>query len=127
MIVEVDINVRCPSCGLVMLRDSDHVVCILKECGNYGVKYELPKLILRQKYESQPLVAVPNEQPERTNVMVNEAEEVLHKMQEALEALRKIKPEDRSEQARRIQVTITEYEKMIAYYMTYVLGMGLEL
>ena len=56
--------------------------------------------------------------------MANEAEEVLHKMQEALEALRKIKPEERSEQARRIQVTITDYEKVIAYYMAYVLGMG---
>ncbi len=56
--------------------------------------------------------------------MVNEAEEVLHKMQETLEALRKIKPEERSEQARRIQVTITEYEKVIAYYMAYVLGMA---
>ena len=56
--------------------------------------------------------------------MVNEAEEALHKMQETFESLRKIKPEERSEQARRIQVTITEYEKVIAYYMTYVLGMG---
>lgn len=56
--------------------------------------------------------------------MVNEAEQVLKDMQEVLEALRAIKPEDRSEQARRIQVTITEYEKVIAYYMTYVLGMG---
>jgi len=56
--------------------------------------------------------------------MVNEAEEVLQKMQETLEALRKIKPEERSEQARRIQVTITEYEKMMAYYMAYVLGMA---
>jgi hypothetical protein len=58
------------------------------------------------------------------NTMVNEAEEVLQKMQETLEALRKIKPEERSEQARRIQVTITEYEKMMAYYMAYVLGMA---
>lgn len=56
--------------------------------------------------------------------MVNEAEQVLKDMQEVLEALRAIKPEDRSEQARRIQVTITEYEKVIAYYMAYVLGMG---
>lgn len=56
--------------------------------------------------------------------MENEAEKVLHQMQETLESLRKIKPEDRSEQARRIQITITELEKVIAYYMAYVLGMG---
>jgi len=54
--------------------------------------------------------------------MENEAEKVFQQMQETLEALRKIKPEDRSEQARRIQITITEYEKVIAYYSAYVLG-----
>lgn len=52
--------------------------------------------------------------------MVNEAEEVLNKMLETLEALRKIKPEERSEQARRIQVTITEYEKTMSYFKVFV-------
>jgi hypothetical protein len=54
------------------------------------------------------------------NTMVNEVEEVLDKMLETLAALVKLKPEERSEQARRIQITITEYEKMIAYYKTFV-------
>ena len=49
-------------------------------------------------------------------------EEVFQKMKDTLEALRALKPEDRSEKARRIQITITEYEKMIAYYKTFVLG-----
>jgi len=52
--------------------------------------------------------------------MESEAEKVLRQMQETLESLRKLKPEDRSELARRIQITITECEKVIAYYMTYV-------
>ena len=46
--------------------------------------------------------------------------EVLNLLIETLEALRALKPEDRSELARRIQITITEYEKVVAYYKVFV-------
>lgn len=42
-------------------------------------------------------------------------------MIELLQRLRKSKPEDRSEKARRIAVTITEIEKVIAYYRSFVI------
>lgn len=47
---------------------------------------------------------------------------VLTKLENTLDALRKIKPEDRSEDARRIQIVITEYEKLLAYYLVHVIG-----
>lgn len=37
-----------------------------------------------------------------------------------LEELRKAKPEERSEEARRYAVTITELEKVVAYFKTFV-------
>ena len=54
--------------------------------------------------------------------MNNEAEQVLQQMRDTLEALRALKPNDRSEKDRRIAVTITELEKVIAYYNCYVIG-----
>lgn len=52
---------------------------------------------------------------------MNESEhDVIEKLQDALNALRKAKPDDRSEVARRYAVTITEMEKVIAYYSTYI-------
>lgn len=45
---------------------------------------------------------------------------VLGKLEEALNALKRYKPEERSEEARRYAVTITEMEKVIAYYKTYI-------
>jgi len=45
---------------------------------------------------------------------------VMSKLQEALETLRSAKPDDRSEIARRYAVTITEMEKVIAYYATFI-------
>lgn len=42
------------------------------------------------------------------------------KLREALESLRKTKPGDRSEVDRRIAVTITELEKVLAYYLAFV-------
>lgn len=41
-------------------------------------------------------------------------------MIELLQKLRASKPEDRSEKARRVAVTITELEKVIAYYRGFV-------
>jgi hypothetical protein len=46
--------------------------------------------------------------------------EVLNQLEEALRRLRDSKPEERSEKARRVAVTITEMEKVIAYYKTFV-------
>ena len=55
MVVEVDINVKCPACSSVMVRyhNLDNVVCETKGCANHGIKYELPKLILRRKSAQQ--------------------------------------------------------------------------
>jgi hypothetical protein len=55
-------------------------------------------------------------------VRMTQEEIVFQQIIDTLEALRALKPEDRSEKARRIQITITEYEKMIAYYKIFVLG-----
>lgn len=41
-------------------------------------------------------------------------------MVELLQKLRASKPTDRSEKARSVAVTITEFEKMLAYYKAYV-------
>lgn len=38
-----------------------------------------------------------------------------------LEEMRRAKPDDRSEKARRYAVTITEFEKVAAYFKTYVM------
>jgi hypothetical protein len=46
--------------------------------------------------------------------------EVLNQLEDALRRLRDSKPEERSEKARRVAVTITEMEKVIAYYKTFV-------
>lgn len=47
-------------------------------------------------------------------------EQAVQKLEEALDALRQAKPEDRSEEARRYAVTITELEKVLAYFNTFV-------
>jgi hypothetical protein len=44
------------------------------------------------------------------------------KLQEALDALRENKPEERSEEARRYAVTITEMEKVLAYFAVFVVN-----
>lgn len=44
----------------------------------------------------------------------------LQLLKEALEAMREAKPEDRSELARRYAVSITELEKVMAYYLYFV-------
>lgn len=49
-----------------------------------------------------------------------ELNDAYRKLEEALEALRAAKPEERSEEARRVQVTITELEKVIGYFVTFV-------
>ena len=51
--------------------------------------------------------------------MGNESEQ-LQLLEKALESLRNAKPEDRSEIARRYAVTITELEKVVAYFKVYV-------
>jgi hypothetical protein len=43
----------------------------------------------------------------------------LDKLEEALAQLRQEKPEDRSELARRYAVTITELEKVLAYFVVF--------
>lgn len=47
------------------------------------------------------------------------------KLLDALEALKQEKPDERSEEARRYAVTITELEKVIAYYWTFIQQKGL--
>ena len=49
-------------------------------------------------------------------------EDVYYDIKELLGELIALKPEERSEEARRIQITITELEKLFAYYKTYVIG-----
>lgn len=51
-------------------------------------------------------------------------EETYILLQETLVAMRKAKPEERSEKARRYAVAITEMEKVIAYFQTWIVGMG---
>lgn len=51
---------------------------------------------------------------------MGEESKALKLMKEALEALREAKPEERSELARRYAVTITEFEKLLAYYVYFV-------
>jgi len=51
--------------------------------------------------------------------MGNESEQ-LQLLEKALESLRNAKPEDRSEISRRYAVTITEMEKVVAYFKVYV-------
>ena len=43
-------------------------------------------------------------------------------LKEALAAMHKAKPAERSELARRYAVSITEMEKVVAYFQTYVVG-----
>ncbi len=54
--------------------------------------------------------------------MENEISYVHGKLIDALEALRHAKPEERNETARRLAVTITEMEKVLAYYTTFVVN-----
>lgn len=46
----------------------------------------------------------------------------LNALAEMLEKLRQAKPTDRSEKARYYAVVITEFEKVFAYFNTYVIG-----
>ena len=48
-------------------------------------------------------------------------EEVYIQLQEVLAAMRKAKPDERSEKARRYAVAITEQEKVLAYFQVYVI------
>ena len=48
-------------------------------------------------------------------------EEVYSKLLETYEELKKLKSENRTETDRRIQICVTEYEKIIAYFNTFVL------
>lgn len=52
--------------------------------------------------------------------MEQEEERLANMMVELLQRLRASKPTDRSEKARSVAVTITEFEKMLAYYKAYV-------
>jgi hypothetical protein len=49
-IMEIDINVRCPECGLVMVRhrNPDYISCGFSECENNGIQYELPKIAVHK-------------------------------------------------------------------------------
>ena len=47
---------------------------------------------------------------------------LLIKMKSLLEEMRKVKPEERSEIARRYAVTITEFEKVMAYFQVFVVN-----
>lgn len=46
------------------------------------------------------------------------------KIQQALEGMRACKPVERSEKARRYAVSITEMEKLLAYFSMYVVNDG---
>jgi hypothetical protein len=52
--------------------------------------------------------------------MDNEYLKGLELLQEALDELRRAKPEERGEVARRFAVAITELEKVIAYFKVFV-------
>lgn len=45
---------------------------------------------------------------------------VLDHLEDALRRLRDSRPDERSEKARRVAVAITEMEKVVAYYKTFV-------
>lgn len=49
-------------------------------------------------------------------------DELLDRYEQLLDALRQAKGDERSELARRYAVAITETEKAMAYYKTFVLG-----
>lgn len=51
---------------------------------------------------------------------------VLEKMIDVLKDLKNAKPDERSELSRRYAVTITEMEKVVAYYMAFVAQDGFE-
>jgi hypothetical protein len=51
---------------------------------------------------------------------MGEPSKQLQLMEEALDALCAAKPDERSEEARRYAVTITELEKVIAYFKVFV-------
>lgn len=58
---------------------------------------------------------------EDTKTKPNECDYVYDKMKEAYGALVAMKPAERSELARRVAVTITEFEKMMGYYQSFVI------
>lgn len=49
-------------------------------------------------------------------------EEALNGLEASLHFLRSAKPDERSELARRYAVTITEFEKVVAYFKVMVIG-----
>lgn len=54
--------------------------------------------------------------------MISKEQDLLEKLAALLEDMRLAKPEDRSETARRYAITITELEKVYAYFKTYVVA-----
>jgi hypothetical protein len=54
---------------------------------------------------------------------MDEKKEIARKdLEKALKSLRSAKPDERGELARRYAVTITEFEKVIAYFIVFVMG-----
>ena len=53
-----------------------------------------------------------------------EQDRIKEKFEELLKKLQDEKPTERGEEARRFAVTITELEKVYAYYTTFVLSSG---
>ena len=54
--------------------------------------------------------------------MITKEKQILEDLEILLEALRKAKPEERSELSRHYAVAITEFEKVVAYFEKYVVG-----
>ncbi len=68
---------------------------------------------LREQFEQERIAGLKQE---------GKGEEVQRAMEVTLQRLRDAKPEERSELARRYAVTITEFEKVVAYFRVYVTG-----
>jgi DNA-binding GntR family transcriptional regulator len=68
---------------------------------------------MKRKIENHAILQVAQQQM---------AENCLDILDQALEDLRTAKPDERSELARRYAVTITELEKVIAYFVMYVVN-----
>lgn len=66
---------------------------------------------IKQKIENQEIVQAAEHQM---------AENCLKLLEQAIADLRAAKPEERNERARRYAVTITDLEKVIAYFKVYI-------
>lgn len=71
---------------------------------------------LKQKLAEHNLIAATNKENDG---------KVLFKLQEVIALMRAHKPEERNEKARRYAVSVTEMEKVIAYFKTYVIDQGI--